>query len=127
MEHPVDYLPTLSTLTPFSTQTMFRFPILVFIVFFYFTTINLCPNGIRFEAFGNNLIEVEPKLWAIYTGDMNQDGIIDNDDFSIWEADANNFISGYSSTDLNGTGNVENGDFSLWELNANEFVGVVKP
>jgi hypothetical protein len=79
------------------------------------------------QAFGNNQVEVESGIWAIFSGDINQDGFIDNTDFSLWEADANNFVTGYLSTDVDGNGAVDNGDFSIWEANANSFVSVVKP
>jgi hypothetical protein len=45
----------------------------------------------------------------------------------LWEADANNFATGYLASDLNGNGSVDNADFSVWEANANGFVSVVKP
>ena len=79
------------------------------------------------KSFGSNQIEVEPNIWAIYSGDIDQNSSIDNSDFSLWEADANNFATGYISSDLNGDGSVDNSDFSTWETNANAFVSVVKP
>jgi hypothetical protein len=79
------------------------------------------------QAYGNNQVEVEPGIFALYSGDINQDGIIDNGDYTPWESDANNFASGYLNTDLNGDGAVDNGDYIFWEVNSNNFVGVVKP
>jgi hypothetical protein len=79
------------------------------------------------QAYGDNQVEVEPNVWAIYTGDMDQDGGVDNADFSFWEIDANNFAMGYVSTDIDGNGAVDNGDFSIWEINSTNFVGVIKP
>jgi endonuclease I len=79
------------------------------------------------NTFGSNQIQVGTGIFAIYSGDINQDGIIDNSDFSIWEIDANNFMSGYVASDLNGDGTVDNTDFAQWELNANNFVGEITP
>ena len=79
------------------------------------------------KAYGSNQIEVENGVWALYIGDINQDGILDNNDFSIWEADAINFSTGYLASDLDGNGIVDNADFSIWEANAINFVGVIKP
>jgi hypothetical protein len=79
------------------------------------------------KAFGSNQMEIEPNVWGIFAGDIDQDGIIDNNDFSLWEADANGFLEGYLSTDLDGNGAVDNNDFSIWEANANGFVSVLKP
>ncbi len=79
------------------------------------------------SAFGSNLREVESGVWAIFSGDLNQDGNIDNSDYSLWEFDANNFAFGNFASDLNGDGNVDNTDYSIWENNSNEFVSVIAP
>ena len=79
------------------------------------------------KAYGNNMFEVETGVWAFFTGDINQDGNIDNSDYSFWETDANEFGFGNYVTDLNGDGNVDNTDYSIWEKNANNFVYVVTP
>jgi sugar lactone lactonase YvrE len=79
------------------------------------------------QAYGNNMIEVEPNVWAFFSGDVNQDGNIDNSDYSIWETDANNFAFGFFTTDLNGDGNVDNSDYSNWEQNSNNFIFSVHP
>jgi hypothetical protein len=79
------------------------------------------------QAYGGNLIEVEPGVFAIYSGDINQDSNIDNIDYSLWEEDANNFSYGYYATDLNGDGNVDNIDYSIWEKNSNGFIYSIQP
>ena len=79
------------------------------------------------KAYGGNQIEVEPGIFAIYTGDINQDGVIDGLDFNDWENDSNNFSGGYFSTDLNGDGVVDGLDFIYWEQNSNNFVGAIIP
>ena len=66
--------------------------------------------------------------FAMFSGDIApNDGSVDNNDFSLWEADANDFLAGYLATDLNGDGSTENNDFTLWETNSNNFVAEVTP
>jgi hypothetical protein len=79
------------------------------------------------KAFGNNMKQVSPGVFAIYSGDINQDANVDNLDYSAWEEDANNLQSGYFPTDLNGDGNVDNLDYSIWETNSNNFVYSITP
>lgn len=80
------------------------------------------------QAFGSNMLDVSGSgLYAIYNGDVNQDGVVDGLDFNDWETDNNNFISGFVSTDFNGDGIVDGLDFLIWEPNNNNFIGVVTP
>ena len=79
------------------------------------------------QAYGSNQVQVGSGFWAIYSGDINQDGVVDGLDYNDWENDNNNFAGGYFSTDLNGDGIVDGLDFILWETNSNEFVGAVIP
>ncbi len=79
------------------------------------------------KAFGSNMVQVAAGVYAIYSGDINQDTNIDNLDYSVWEEDVNNFMSGYYPTDLNGDGNVDNLDYSIWETNSNNFIYSMNP
>jgi hypothetical protein len=79
------------------------------------------------KAFGNNMAELEPGVFGCFSGDLNQDELIDSSDYSLWETDANNFEFGNFNTDLNGDGNVDSSDYSLWESNSNNFITVLKP
>ncbi len=79
------------------------------------------------KAYGNNLIEVEPGIWAIYSGDINQDENLDLIDLSILEADINNFTFGYNASDINGDGNVDLLDAAPVETNVNGFVFSAHP
>lgn len=79
------------------------------------------------KAFGANQIEMAAGIFAIYSGDINQDGVIDGLDFNDWENDNNSFAAGYLSTDLNGDGVVDGLDFMFWEMNSNLFVGMIAP
>ena len=74
------------------------------------------------KAFGNNQTEVEPTIFALYSGDFNQDENIDLLDVAILEPDINNFLFGYFNTDVNGDGNVDLLDNPILESNVNNFV-----
>ncbi|QLH46032.1 MAG: hypothetical protein HWD58_10620 [Bacteroidota bacterium] len=63
------------------------------------------------QAYGSNQAEVESGIYALYAGDINQDGVIDGLDYNNWETDNNNFGAGYLATDLNGDGIVDGLDF----------------
>lgn len=79
------------------------------------------------KAFGSNMKQISSGVWAFISGDNNNDGNIDNADYSVWESDANEFAFGTYITDLNGDGNVDNADYSIWEANANNFVSLISP
>jgi chitodextrinase len=69
------------------------------------------------KAFGNNLLEVEPGIWALFNGDMNQDTLVDSQDYTSWESDFLNNVFGYTTNDLNGDGLVDAQDYTIWESN----------
>jgi hypothetical protein len=79
------------------------------------------------QAYGNNMIEVDPGVWAIYTGDLNADENIDLLDASLLETSISNFEFGYVSPDLNGDGNVDLLDSPALETNANNFIFAIYP
>lgn len=81
------------------------------------------------QAFGNNLMQadVSPIRFAIYSGDVNQDGTVDASDLSEIDNDAAGFNSGYVATDLSGDSFVDGTDFLIADNNAGSFVSVVRP
>jgi len=81
------------------------------------------------KAFGNNMKQVDafPVRFGIYSGDVNQDGIIDAGDISAIENDASNSVSGYIPTDVTGDDFVDGSDVSIVENNAVNSVGVITP
>ncbi|MBK8983795.1 MAG: hypothetical protein IPM38_16125 [Ignavibacteria bacterium] len=52
-------------------------------------------------AYGNNLV-LKGSVYCIYSGDVNQDYIIDISDLSDVDNDVFIFASGYKATDFNG-------------------------
>lgn len=81
------------------------------------------------NAFGNNMKQIDemPIRYAIYSGDVNQDGAVDITDGTLIENDAFNFITGYIVTDLNGDGAVDIADQTIADNNAFNFVAKVTP
>jgi hypothetical protein len=79
-------------------------------------------TGSAAKAYGGNLKQVEPGVWAIYSGDTNGDDIIDPTDYAQWESDFNSFSFGVFATDLNGDGIVDPSDYAIWEQNFNSFI-----
>lgn len=74
------------------------------------------------QAFGSNQVEVESGVFALYSGDINQDGVISEADRALWEIDSNNAEFGDFATDLDGSGGVDPSDFSVWEANIGKTV-----
>jgi hypothetical protein len=79
------------------------------------------------QAYGGNMFEIEPGVWAFFSGDNISDGNVDGSDYTDWETESNNFSSGYFASDLNGDGNVDGSDYTIWETNANNFVSSIHP
>lgn len=78
------------------------------------------------SAFGKNLVRKGGK-YCIYSGDINQDGVIDITDNSAIETDMFNFLKGYNLTDLNGDLLTDIQDIAISENNSFMFVTSVKP
>ena len=79
------------------------------------------------KAYGDNMIEVETGVFAMYTGDVNQDEFVDPIDYPSFELDNVTFAGGYLATDLNGDGFVDPIDYPVFELNNVNFVMSAHP
>jgi subtilisin-like proprotein convertase family protein len=81
------------------------------------------------RAFGSNQIKVDtsPLRFAIYNGDVNQDGSVDLSDLTLIDNDSYNFVSGYKKTDLNGDNITDLSDYTIADNNAFNFVSLVRP
>lgn len=65
--------------------------------------------------------------YAMYSGDVNQDKVIDGTDVGSIDNDAANFQFGYLATDLNGDSFVDGSDFLIADNNAAAYVSAVEP
>ena len=79
------------------------------------------------NAFGDNQREVETNVWAIYSGDINQDNAIDVFDFLTLEPEIINGSYGYLSSDVNGDGAVDAFDYLVMEQNIIDGIGASIP
>ena len=79
------------------------------------------------NAYGDNQKEVEPGVFAIYSGDVNQDGTIDISDQADLGNDLLNFAFGYVLTDLNGDSAVDISDQAILDNNLANFISVISP
>ena len=77
------------------------------------------------KAYGNNMNQVDntPIRFANFSGDINQDGIIDASDISIVDNDAGIALTGYVNSDVTGDNFVDAGDISIVDNNA--LIGVM--
>ena len=99
------------------------------ISFSYSTSMNYNLTSTSSQAYGNNEIQVDasPVRFAVYSGDVNQDGTIDLSDASLIDNDAFNFLSGYLPADVNGDEIVDVSDAVFADNNGFNFVGKVTP
>jgi hypothetical protein len=78
------------------------------------------------KAFGNNML-LKGGIYAIFSGDVNQDGIIDSSDIVIAKDDASVFNNGYIVSDINGDGITDAGDLIVIDNNSSIFIGSIQP
>ena len=80
------------------------------------------------QAFGDNQLEVSSGVFAMYTGDVNQDGFIDSFDFPALDTDIFNGLSAtYVNTDINGDGFVDSFDFPMFDVNNSNGIRTLSP
>ncbi|MEO6695068.1 MAG: hypothetical protein ABIY50_08535 [Ignavibacteria bacterium] len=92
-------------------------------------TLNYNFSTASFQAYGSNQIQVDnsPIKFAVYSGDVNQDEIIDGEDLSLADNDAFNFMTGYLITDVNGDNIIDASDLSVIDNNVINFIGLIRP
>ncbi len=78
------------------------------------------------QAYGNNLV-LKGSRYCIYSGDLNNDGIVDASDLSISDNEAFNGASGYVISDVNGDRFVDASDLSLIDNNAARSIMKITP
>ncbi|MBK8982636.1 MAG: hypothetical protein IPM38_10035 [Ignavibacteria bacterium] len=78
------------------------------------------------QAYGNNMV-LKDGEYCLYSGDVNQDGLVDLTDNFLIDNDAIAFMTGYLSTDVNGDSVTDLSDAVIADNNALNFVGKVTP
>jgi len=79
------------------------------------------------NVFGANLVRMVDLSYAIYGGDVNQDGIIDSGDMTPVENSASLANTGYLPEDCNGDGLIDSSDMTIIENSASQAIGVKTP
>jgi hypothetical protein len=80
------------------------------------------------QAFGSNMTEVLPGVWALYSGDLApQDEVVDFFDQVTLDNDIAAFTTGYAVSDLTGDGLVDFFDQVILDNNIQSFVSSVHP
>jgi Zn-dependent metalloprotease len=78
------------------------------------------------KAYGNNM-KLKGGKYCIYSGDVDQDGLVDITDVVSCFNASNNFLSGYVTTDVNGDNLVDISDIVTCYNNNVNFVGMIRP
>ena len=83
----------------------------------------------QIKSFGSNSVQINnsPVRYAIYSGDINQDGTADLTDEVYVFNDAGNFSGGYLITDVTGNSLVDLNDLTITYNNAANFVIAMLP
>jgi hypothetical protein len=69
------------------------------------------------QSYGDNMIEIETGVFAMYQGELIVDDLVDQQDYTVWEGSFLNGDFGVQPTDLNGDGLVDQQDYTIWEGN----------
>jgi hypothetical protein len=104
-----------------SIETWSGLPVLLSNISYYDFTVDAN------QAFGSNLKEVEAGVFAMYSGDINQDGAIDAFDYITLDVDIQQGQTGYFTTDLTGDGAVDSYDYLLQDYNIQGGIGTAHP
>lgn len=81
------------------------------------------------QAYGNNmkLVDASPLTYAIYSGDVNQDGFVNLTDVLLIFNASSAFTTGYVVTDVSGDDIVDLTDITIGYNNSTNFVTKVSP
>ena len=83
-------------------------------------------TNLRSKAYGNNLT-LKGSKYCVYSGDIDQNKIIDLSDVILVFNNASNFISGSVNTDVNGDRTTDLSDIIITNNNSSKFVAVIRP
>jgi hypothetical protein len=72
-------------------------------------------------------VDNSPAEFAIYSGDIDQNGIIDGSDLLLIDNGAANFVSGYVREDCNGDNFVDGTDGVIAGNNSENFIIKITP
>lgn len=79
------------------------------------------------DVFGGNLLLMPDGGYAIYGGDINQDGSVDGGDVTPFDNDQFNYVTGYVATDINGDAIIDSGDGTIIDNNQFNYISAILP
>ncbi len=79
------------------------------------------------QATGSNLANDGSGIFIIYTGDINQDGSVDFNDYPSLDIASSNGVLGYDVNDLNGDASVDFNDYPMIDINSSNGVLSMTP
>lgn len=79
-------------------------------------------DGVNFP-----LVNVETGVYALYSGDINQDGTVDATDMAIVDNDNASFAFGYNASDATGDGATDASDIAIIDNNQQLFLFYARP
>ena len=79
------------------------------------------------KAYGGNLIDDGNGVFLIYSGDINQDGVVDFNDYPSLDIASSGGVLGYDPNDLNGDASVDFNDYPIIDLNSSNGVLSLTP
>ncbi len=93
------------------------------------TTYDFSNNLSKAYSNGNNvpMKYISPGKYALFSGDVNQDGTINSDDLQLIENNSKNLQYGYLKNDMNGDGVIDIHDMQIIENNKILFLNKARP
>jgi hypothetical protein len=79
------------------------------------------------KAYGSNLALMPDGWYALYGGDVNQDGIVDTADMTPVDNGSAAYLSGYRNPDANGDGVIDTADMTLVDNNSANYISAATP
>ena len=79
------------------------------------------------QAYGGNLVDDGNGVYMIYSGDINQDGSIDFNDYPDLDIASSLGVLGYDPNDLNGDASVDFNDYPIIDINSSNGVISITP
>ena len=79
------------------------------------------------KSAGDNLADMGDGNFAIFSGDITQDGSVDFNDYPPLDISSNNGDLGYYESDLNGDTSVDFNDYPILDINSNLGIIVLLP
>ncbi len=79
------------------------------------------------KAYLGNEVELSTGVFGFYAGDINQDGVVNQSDYAVYELNNSAGTKGYQPADLNGDGYVDLFDFPVLDSNAQNAISTQHP